>query len=65
MGAYWPPFLCPVDWRRPVPKMINLARLHCYRAGIFELKEVHKAEYEVYRRLLISEGYVIVHVDFV
>ena len=45
--------------------MINLARLHCYRAGIFELKEVPKGEYKAYRLMLLSEGYVIVHVDFV
>jgi predicted kinase len=45
--------------------MINLARIHAYRSGIFQLFDVPKKECEKRKKHLISEGYVITHVEYV
>jgi len=45
--------------------VIGLARLHCYRAGIFQLIEVPTADARSTSRRLWSEGYVVSHIEYV
>jgi hypothetical protein len=44
-------------------RMINLTRFHVFRDGIFQIIDVEKERAEDKRTLLISEGYVICHVE--
>ena len=45
--------------------MINLARIHAYKAGIFDLFDCPKSELNKMKTFLISSGFVITHVEFV
>ena len=45
--------------------VINLARLHAYKAGIFELFECPTRDVNKMKTFLLSSGFVITHVEYV
>lgn len=45
--------------------MINLARIHSYKAGIFQLFEVPKHEARRMVKHLIANGFVVTHTELV
>jgi hypothetical protein len=47
------------------PDVINLARLYCYRNGVFYLCDVEKDKKDKRRLELSREGWIITHVELV
>jgi predicted kinase len=45
--------------------MIQLARIHAYRQGIFQLIDVPESELKERKKQLLAEGYVISHIEVV
>jgi len=45
--------------------VINLARVHAYKAGIFELFECPREDLNKMRSFLLSSGFLITHVEYV
>lgn len=45
--------------------MVNLARIHAYKAGIFQLFDVPKLEARKMVKHLIANGFVVTHTEIV
>ena len=45
--------------------MVGLARLHCYRQGVFTLVEVPKEKAKETQRRMSREGFVVTHTEIV
>jgi len=45
--------------------VINLARIHAYKAGEFSLFDVPRFDVNKMRQYLISSGFVISHIEYV
>ena len=50
---------------RSLGKMINLARLHAYKAGEFQLVDVPKEKARFKRLELTREGWIVTHTEIV
>ena len=50
---------------RSLGTMINLARIHAYKAGEFSLFDVPKFDLPRMKAYLISSGFTISHVEYV
>lgn len=45
--------------------MIGLARLHCYKNGVFYLRDVPQKEKDAQKLKMSREGWIVTHVEFV
>jgi hypothetical protein len=45
--------------------MIQLARIHAYRQGIFQLIDAPESELKERKKQLLADGYVISHIEYV
>ena len=45
--------------------MIQLARIHAYRAGVFHLVDVPQAEVQARRLIMSRLGWIVTHVEYV
>ena len=50
---------------RSLGPMINLARIHAYKAGEFSLFDVPRIDLNKMKEYLISSGFIISHVEYV